>query len=275
MTRPDPAPVLSSVIDRFPALAVAVSGGVDSMVLAHVVHRLTDCRLSVFHAVSPAVPAAATARVRRHAARWGWTLHLIDAEELIDPRYRANPVDRCLYCKLDLYGHIRGATALPVASGTNVDDLGDYRPGLEAARRHGVIHPFVEAGLAKADVYRLAKALDLDDLAVLPAQPCLASRIETGITVEAGTLGFVERAETALRHLLPGARDLRCRITAEGVVVEADPEPAEALRSEVERVIAALCGEAGRVFVGIRAYRRGSAFLREAPARHAVGGAGR
>ena len=252
---------LVETIERFPVLAVAVSGGVDSLTLAHVVHDWTRSRLVAFHAASPAVPAAATERVRAHAYRFGWELRIVDAGELEDPTYRANPVDRCFFCKSRLYGRIRSALDLPTASGTNLDDLGDYRPGLRAAEDHGVIHPFVEAGLSKRDVYALATALGLEDIAALPAQPCLASRIETGLVVDAPTLAFVERVEAALAPLLPQARHLRCRVTAIGTIVEADPLPGAAKGEAVVSLATRLCREAGRTFAGLRPYRRGSAFL--------------
>lgn len=252
---------LRETICLHPVLAVAVSGGVDSMVLAHVVHDHTPTRLVAFHAVSPAVPAAATARVREHAARSGWDLRLIDALELASPAYRANPVDRCFYCKSSLYGRMRHLTDLPMASGTNLDDLGDYRPGLVAASENKVVHPFVEAKLHKSDIYALAQRLGLDDLAALPAQPCLASRIETGIGVDAGTLAFIERVELRLAEMMPQAQALRCRITAPGVAVEADPLPDAALQARISEEIGELCRAAQRPYAGLRAYRRGSAFL--------------
>ena len=89
---------------------------------------------------------------------------MIDAGEFDDARYRANPVDRCYFCKTNLYARIRRATADPIASGTNLDDLGDYRPGLRAAAERGVVHPFVEAGIDKAAICALAPDLGLADL---------------------------------------------------------------------------------------------------------------
>jgi pyridinium-3,5-biscarboxylic acid mononucleotide sulfurtransferase len=253
---------LVKILDQHDELAIAVSGGLDSMVLAHVAHTHAQTAMTAVHALSPAVPRLATVRVQDHAMRFGWTLQLIDAGELADPAYRNNPVNRCFYCKSNLYERIAAVTGLQIASGTNVDDLGDYRPGLEAARRHDVVHPYVQAGLHKADIYAMAKILGLDDLAVLPAQPCLASRIETGICVEATALGFIENAEAVLLDLLPEAGAIRCRITAEGVYVECETLPLGAEREHVERRIGALCRDEGRRFAGVRSYRRGAAFLR-------------
>ncbi len=254
------APLIAA-LDRHRTLAVAVSGGVDSTLLAVVAHRASRADITVIHAVSPAVPALATARVERHAAREGWRLRIVDAGEMADPRYRANPVNRCYFCKTNLYARMRGVTGLPLASGTNMDDLGDYRPGLAAAREHDVAHPYVEAAFAKADIYALAASLGLDDLAALPAQPCLASRLETGITVDAAALGFIEAVEAALGALLPGASALRCRITTAGVRVECAPEPEGEARLSIEHAAARLCAAAGRAFAGLGPYRRGSAFL--------------
>jgi len=257
---------LLAALDRHGSLAIAVSGGVDSMVLAYLAHRYSRARASMLHAIGPAVQAAATARVRLHAERHGWELRIIEAGEMDDPEYLRNPVDRCFHCKKNLYGRIASLVQGNIASGTNVDDLGDYRPGLEAARRQSVVHPYLEARLDKSDIYAMAAAHDLHDLASLPASPCLASRIETGIAVQPELLGFIERAELQLKELLPGTGAIRCRITAAGVVMEAEVWPVAPLRTEIEHWARAFCSEAGQTYAGLRAYRRGSAFLHTAAA---------
>lgn len=251
---------LAAAVARHDGLAIAVSGGVDSMTLATFAHRLAAAPVSVIHAVSPAVPPAATERVRRRAALEGWDLIVTGAGEFDDPRYRDNPVDRCYFCKANLYDRIRALSAHPIASGANLDDLGDYRPGLLAASERAVVHPFIEAGMDKAAIRALARALGADDVSELPAQPCLASRVETGIAIAASDLAFVDRVETALAPSLPPATTLRCRITRAGVAIEVGDEVAstEALAEAAAR----LCRDEGREFAGVRRYRRGAMFVR-------------
>jgi uncharacterized protein len=261
--RIDRQAALVAVLDRHADLAVAASGGVDSMVLAYVAHRFSRADVTVMHAVSPAVPLVATQRVREHAHRHGWNLRLLDAGEMADPQYLRNPVDRCFHCKKNLYGRIAGIVGGAIASGTNLDDLSDFRPGLEAAKNHGVVHPYVEAGLAKADIYEFAREFGLEDLAALPAQPCLSSRIETGIAVDREALRFIERAEAELTARLPGCRAIRCRITAAGVYLALDVLPEGEERAGLEAWARELCGRFGREFAGLRPYRQGAAFLRE------------
>ncbi len=251
---------LAPILANLPGLAIAVSGGVDSMTLAHAAHRAGVPGVIVVHALSPAVPEEATARVRRHVARFGWCLIEVDAGEFADPAYRANPVNRCYFCKSNLYARLTHVTTGPIAAGTNLDDLGDYRPGLIAAAEHRVRHPFVEAGMDKSAVRALAREFDLADIAALPAQPCLSSRIESGIAISAADLAFVADMERALAvHAPPGA-DLRCRVTHGGIVVEA-PAPSEAM----QRMAGDLCQAARRHFLGFRPYRRGAAFLHARP----------
>ena len=251
---------LLAALARHRVLAVAISGGVDSMTLAVVAHRHMPSRtVSMIHAVSPAVPVSATDRVRARAGREGWQLTVTDAGEFGDVRYRSNPVNRCYFCKVNLYDRIRGLTQAAIASGSNLDDLGEYRPGLLAASERDVVHPYIEASIGKAEVRVLARHHGLHEVAELPAQPCLASRVETGIAaITAADLAFADAAETGLSTMLPAGATVRCRVTGLGIVIklegEADPAVADLAR--------ALCAAGGRRFVGVRPYRRGAAFLR-------------
>ncbi|HWQ40345.1 MAG TPA: hypothetical protein VNM24_17335 [Burkholderiales bacterium] len=259
---------LGEVLDAMERVAVAVSGGVDSLTLAVFAHRRLGGRVEAFHAVSPAVPEDATARVRLLAQREGWRLHVIDAHEFEDPNYRANPLERCFYCKTNLYSTIAPHTTAQIVSGTNLDDLGEYRPGLEAARRYSVRHPFVEAGLDKRAVRALARDLGLGEIAELPASPCLSSRIETGITIDPKVLALVNRAERLIADVL-APQIVRCRVRANGVVIELDQARLAALdagqREELGARIGALFRGAGFDHeVSFAPYRVGSAFLHRA-----------
>ena len=193
---------LHQSLDASKPAAVAVSGGVDSMTLAYIAHRRLGPGVSMFHAVSPAVPDSATERVKAYGDKEGWILQILDAGEFADERYLANPANRCFFCKSNLYGTLAARTERQLLSGTNLDDLGDWRPGLEAAKAESVRHPFVEAGIDKADVRRLAAHFGLDDLAELPSAPCLSSRMETGLRIDPLLLPMIDRIETLLRQRL-------------------------------------------------------------------------
>lgn len=259
---------LDEVLREPERMVVAVSGGVDSLTLSAAAARARNGRaLMLCHAVSPAVPGGATERVRRIAADLGVPLHVVGAGEFSDPNYLANPVNRCYFCKSNLYRTL-SLLALDgtICAGTNSDDLGDYRPGLEAAREHGVRHPFVEAGMDKMMVRRLARALGLGDVAELPAAPCLASRIETGLRVTPEDLRMVDAVEGALRDAL-GNITLRCRRRQTGLAVEIDAELFADLSEARLRILGDIARHAARASGGagfdltIEPYRRGSAFL--------------
>ncbi len=256
---------LTAMMATLDRAAVAVSGGIDSLTLATASHRALGGRVTMHHATSPAVPAEATERTRLLAAAEGWSLDVFDAGEFDDPAYRANPVNRCFYCKTNLYGAVAVRTANTILSGTNLDDLGEYRPGLQAAERYGVRHPFVEAGIDKRAVRALAAELGLGALAELPSAPCLSSRIETGIRIEAPVLAMVHAAEKLVAAAL-SPRTVRCRVRAGGVVVELDAATLAALdAAQSDRLAAelsALGASAGLdAPVTFAPYRVGSAFL--------------
>jgi pyridinium-3,5-biscarboxylic acid mononucleotide sulfurtransferase len=256
---------LQGVLRAMGPVAVAVSGGVDSLTLATLAHRTLLGEVEMFHAVSPAVPREATDRVRSLAAREGWKLSVVDAGEFGDANYRSNPVNRCFYCKTNLYGAMVPHTTAQIVAGTNLDDLGEYRPGLDAAKNHGVRHPFVEAGIDKKAVRAIARQLDLGDVAELPSAPCLSSRIETGIAIDPDMLKLVHAAELLVSKSL-ASRTVRCRVRAKGVVIELDEENLAALDGDTRE---ALRDDVGTLFrdggfeypVSLAPYRAGSAFL--------------
>jgi uncharacterized protein len=258
---------LRAILVAMPETAVAVSGGVDSLTLSVLAHRMRGAgAVRMFHAVSPAVPPEATARVRALAEREGWLLSVIDAGEFASTEYRENPVNRCFYCKSHLYAAVRRHTGAQIVSGTNLDDLGEYRPGLDAAREHGVRHPFVEAGIDKRTVRTIARTLGLGDVAELPAAPCLSSRVETGIRIEAGLLALVHAVERlTVAELAP--RTVRCRVRPGKLVVELDETSlmklGDAERERLAESVEALAHEHGLDPrpVSFAPYRTGSAFL--------------
>jgi pyridinium-3,5-biscarboxylic acid mononucleotide sulfurtransferase len=250
-------------IDR--PVAVAVSGGIDSLTLSDFAHRLMGDRVTMFHAVSPAVPGDATARVERLAELKGWRLKVIDAGEFGDADYMANPVDRCFFCKTNLYGAIASHTRAQIVSGANLDDLGEYRPGLAAAKNQGVRHPFLEARIDKAAVRGLARSIGLGNLAELPAAPCLSSRVETGIPIRADMLKAIHAVERRIAQRFPHGV-IRCRVRATGVVIELDPVTRAALEpayADETRAMAAelLDDKVPTTGLAFAPYRNGSAFL--------------
>ena len=247
-------------------LFIALSGGIDSITLMSVAAKVRSAPTVAVHAVSAAVPSDATVRCRELAAKYNWQLLELDAGEFSNKQYLANPVNRCYYCKSSLFDSITshlGSNSC-IATGTNRDDLGDYRPGLNAAGERGVWQPFVEAGVGKNEIRKIAVQYGLGELSQLPAQPCLSSRIETGININTDDLGFVYQMEKALTTHL-GAGDIRCRIVSGGVVVQLPADSCvftnKSDRQSTETLIERICSEKQRKFLKIEPYKMGSAFV--------------
>jgi len=256
---------LESLLGELAPVRIAVSGGVDSMTLAILAGRVLGSKSTVIHAVSPAVPAEATQRVRQVSHSEGWTLHVIDSGEFADESYLANPYNRCFHCKTNLYQSITTLARGTILSGANLDDLGDYRPGLRAASDYGVLHPFVACHVDKRTVRDLCQYLGYPDLAQLPAAPCLASRMETGLRIEAGALSFIHQIEREITEAFR-PKTVRCRIRHESVAVELDTETLAAVVnsgvSAWQNHISVLAHKLGLPkAVRFEPYHRGSAFV--------------
>jgi uncharacterized protein len=205
------------------SIAIGYSGGVDSAYLAAIsVATLGSAAVVAIVGRSASYPESQWTAARAVAGRIGLAIVEIETDELNDPRYAANPTNRCYYCKAELWSRLvptaRARGASVVADGTNADDLRDHRPGAKAAREHGVVSPLATFGFSKADIRERSRALGLPTWQQ-PSSPCLSSRIPYGTPVTVGRLRRVEQAEAALRSL-GIAGDLRVRHFGEVARVE-------------------------------------------------------
>ena len=188
-----------------PSVLIGFSGGVDSSYLAAcAMEALGPSRSLAVIGRSASFPEAQWTVAREVADRIGIPVLEVDTGEMADPRYAANPANRCFFCKSELWGklvpvaHARGFAV--VVDGTNASDGGDYRPGTAAAIQHGVASPLAAAGLTKDEIRALSRARGLSTWSQ-PSAPCLASRIPYGTAVTPERLRMVELAEAALRQL--------------------------------------------------------------------------
>jgi pyridinium-3,5-biscarboxylic acid mononucleotide sulfurtransferase len=253
---------LHSVLASTGGAVVAFSGGTDSALVAAVAARSLGPRAVAVTAVSPSLPPGELEEARRLAAIVGIRHRSVRTHEVELEAYLENGRDRCYHCKDELYGTLSRVAAqegLPaVVSGANVDDLGDYRPGLRAAGEHGVRHPLVEAGFTKAEVREAARELGLPTWDK-PASACLSSRIAHGVRISVEELSKVGRAERALKGL--GFRQVRVRVHGDLARVEVDPPDVARLAdpSIREQAVGVLKGLGYRyVTLDLEGFRSGS-----------------
>lgn len=204
---------LKGILLGMESVAVAYSGGVDSTFLLKVaVDELGPDRVLGIIAVSESYPARELKEAQRLAEEMGARIRLIGTEELANPDYASNPVNRCFHCKTELFTKIfpiaRGEGLREMLYGVNADDLGDFRPGIQAARRMGARGPLQEVGLTKNEIRLLSRELGLRSWDK-PAYACLSSRIPYGQRITAEALHQVDEAESFLHDL--GYRQVRVR----------------------------------------------------------------
>ena len=207
---------LLTLIRGYGRVAVAFSGGVDSAVVARAAREACGDNAVAVTAVSLSLASGELEQARELAALIGIRHVVLDTHEFENDDYLKNPANRCYFCKTELYSRFEARLselgADVICNGANLDDVGDYRPGMTAAREHSVRSPLIESSFSKADVRELAKfwALPCWDK---PAMPCLSSRIAYGVAVTPERVRRIDAAEQFLRHEF-GLREFRVRCEA-------------------------------------------------------------
>lgn len=254
---------MSEILRSLKRVVVAFSAGVDSTFLLKVaIDTLGPANVLAATADSDSLSRSEFDEARRLADRFGAPHRVIATQEMDDPNYRANPANRCYFCKTELYAKLQpilaseGYTA--IINGINADDLGDWRPGIQAAKENAVGSPCAEAGMTKQDIRILSERMGLPTYDK-PASPCLSSRIQYGEEITPEKLKMVEQGEAFLHGL--GIRECRVRhhnnmarieVPADQIVVFMQPEMRAKIDAEFRRI--------GYTYVAmdLRGFRSGS-----------------
>ena len=227
---------LKELFHSMGSVVVAFSGGVDSTLVLKVGFDVLDTGARAVTAISPTFPALEVEEVKRLSAAIGVPLQLVETDQLQIKAFVQNDATRCFHCKTDLYrllSSLRDAVEFQtIVDGTNVDDLGEDRPGIHAARQLGVRSPLVEAGFSKVEIRELAKALGLANWNK-PAAACLSSRITRGLPITRTYLSRVEQAEAFL--VAEGLGQVRVRLDGDLARIEVEPTQLSILTDEPVR----------------------------------------
>ncbi len=216
---------LLQILKRLESVVVGFSGGVDSAYLAYMANRVLGQKALCVTAISPSYPTFQKRETTDFVRQFGLNHMEIESEELDNPAYRENAPNRCYHCKSELFTKLEALAQKQgyqaVIDGTNYDDLGDFRPGRQAAKEHTVHSPLLEAEMTKLDIRELSRRAGLPTWDK-PALPCLSSRFPYGTAISAEKLSVVDRGEGILRDF--GFRIFRVRYHEELVRLEFSPE---------------------------------------------------
>jgi pyridinium-3,5-biscarboxylic acid mononucleotide sulfurtransferase len=240
---------------------IAYSGGVDSTLVAKIAYDVLGDRALAVTAVSPSLLPEELEDAKIQAATIGIPHQIVQTNEMDNPNYTSNPVNRCYFCKSELHDTLKPLArelGYPyVVDGVNADDLHDYRPGIQAAKERGARSPLAEVGVTKMEVRQLSQQLGLPWWDK-PAQPCLSSRFPYGEEITVAKLQRVGRAEIYLRKL--GLKNLRVRSEGDTARIELPPEQIQefVLTTDLQQVVSAF-QEFGFIYVtlDLEGYRSG------------------